>query len=72
MEEEMKFEDAIEGLERCVSELEEGELSLEETIARYEEGKGFAKKCYELLDKAELKIVELKKDGKEAELSLED
>jgi exodeoxyribonuclease VII small subunit len=63
MEKEMNFETAIDGLERCVRELEEGSLTLEETLARYEEGKRYAKTCYELLENAELKIVELKKDS---------
>ena len=61
-EEEITFEQAVEGLEKCVQELEEGSLTLEETIARYEEGKKYAKVCYTLLEAAELKIVELKKE----------
>lgn len=66
-EKEMSFETAVDGLERCVKELEEGSLTLKETIARYEEGKKYAKACYELLENAELKIVELKKESEESE-----
>ena len=35
---EMKFEDALKKLEKIVSELEGGELSLDESLKRYEEG----------------------------------
>lgn len=72
MEEKMTFEKAVEGLEKCVDELEEGSLSLEETINRYEEGKKYAKLCYDLLDKAELKIKELQKNGEVKEIETED
>ncbi len=64
-DEKMTFEKAVEGLEKCVDELEEGALTLEKTIARYEEGKKYATVCYNLLDQAELKIVELKKEDRE-------
>lgn len=66
-EKEMSFETAIDGLERCVRELEEGSLTLEETLAKYEEGKGYAKACYGLLENAELKIIELKKESEPEE-----
>lgn len=57
--EEMSFEQALTGLNKCVKDLEGGGLSLEETINSFEEGKRLAKKCYEMLENAELRINQL-------------
>ena len=54
------FEDLYGKLEQTVEELEKGGLSLEESIALYEEGMGLAKRCQTLLDDAELRITKLK------------
>jgi len=51
-----KFEDALQRLETIVHELEEGSLSLEDALAKYEEGVKTLKSCYETLRKAEKKI----------------
>ncbi len=58
-EEEMKFETALERLEKIVEELEKGELSLEETIKKFEEGITLCRICKEKLERAEAKIEEL-------------
>ena len=50
------FETAIERLETIVEELESGSLSLEESIARYEEGMGLSKQLTRTLDEAEKRI----------------
>ena len=57
-----KFEDALERLETIVRELEEGSLSLEDSLAKYEEGVKTLKNCYETLRKAEKKIEIVVKD----------
>ncbi len=51
-----KFEEAMDRLEGLVRELEDGELPLEETIARFEEGQKLLRTLTELLDRAELKV----------------
>jgi len=51
-----KFEDALERLEELVEELESGNLALEETIAKFEEGQGLLRTCTELLGQAEQKV----------------
>ena len=51
-----RFEDALERLEELVEELESGDLALEETIAKFEEGQGLLRTCTELLSQAELKV----------------
>jgi len=53
------FEDAIERLETIVDELESGSLSLEESIARYEEGMGLSQQLTRTLDEAEKRIERL-------------
>lgn len=50
------FEDSLEKLESIVRQLEDGQLGLSESLARYEEGIGHLKHCYQALTSAEQKI----------------
>jgi exodeoxyribonuclease VII small subunit len=50
------FEDALSRLESIVKDLEKGELSLESSLARYEQGIRLAKFCNEKLEEAEKRI----------------
>jgi exodeoxyribonuclease VII small subunit len=50
------FEQALEKLEAIVAEIEEGRVSLEESIDRYAEGTTLVKRCRKILDEAEKKI----------------
>ncbi len=63
---EMKFEDALKKLEEIVEELEEGGLSLDESLARYEEGIKLSNLCTKKLEVAKKKVETLVKgaDGK--------
>lgn len=54
------FEQLYARLNERVSKLEQGGLSLEESIALYEEGMLLARECQERLDAAELKITKLR------------
>lgn len=66
---EMKFEDAIARLEKIVSELEDGELSLDEALKRYEDGVKLSAFCSKKLDVAEKKVKQLvKSEGGKFEL----
>ena len=58
----IKFEDALKGLEDIIERLERGDLSLDETLAEYENGIKLYKQCIALLDGAEKKIQVLVKD----------
>ncbi len=60
------FEEALARLEDLVEELETGELPLEETIARFEEGQKLLRICNDLLSTAELRVKEILKraDGR--------
>lgn len=52
----MNYEEAITKLEETVKQLESGKLSLEESIAMFEQGTKLAKECYQTLKTAEQKI----------------
>ena len=54
------FEELYRRLEETVEKLEKGGLSLEQSIALYEEGMDLAKRCQAILDSAELRITRLR------------
>jgi exodeoxyribonuclease VII small subunit len=58
----MKFEDALQRLERIVDALEAGNLGLEESLQVFEEGVGLARRCAKYLDEAEKRIELLTRD----------
>ena len=53
------FEPFYQRLEEIVARLEEGNLTLEESLGLYEEGMKLARRCQELLQGAELRITKL-------------
>ena len=53
------FENQMENLEKIVAELEKGELSLDESVAKFEEGIKISKECNKTLETAEKKITML-------------
>jgi len=53
---EMSFENAMQELEEITGKLEKGNLSLDESVASFEEGMKLAKKCNNILEDAEKKI----------------
>lgn len=50
------FENSIDELEKIVEQLESGELTLEESIKKFEEGVKLSKFCSDKLDETEKKI----------------
>lgn len=64
------FEQAVKRLEEIVSDLENGQLGLEDSLKRYEEGIGLIRVCGQQLKDAEQKIQLLQK--KSGQLVLED
>jgi exodeoxyribonuclease VII small subunit len=58
----VRFEESMKRLEEIVRELEAEDLSLEESLARFEEGVKLGKVCRELLAKAETRIKALVED----------
>lgn len=58
------FEKNMSDLENIVTELEKGELNLDESISKFEEGIKISKECNKILEEAEKKItILLEKDG---------
>jgi len=71
MTNEIKFEDALSQLENIVEKLERGELSLDESLAAFEEGIKLSRICSKRLDEAEKKIEILIK-GDDGQLEAKD
>ncbi|NQT23204.1 MAG: exodeoxyribonuclease VII small subunit [Candidatus Omnitrophica bacterium] len=67
---EMKFEEAIKKLEGIVEKLENGDLPLEDSLAKYEEGIKLSRICQKKLVVAKKKVEILVK-GKDGKLKLE-
>ena len=58
----LSFEEALKKLEENVTNLEKGDLGLEESLKIYEEGVVYSKYCIDKLDAAEKKVEELTSD----------
>lgn len=72
MEKENNFEDSMKNLERIATELENGNLSLDESVKKFEEGMKLAKQCNDILEQAEKKItILLEKNGELEEQKFE-
>src|SRR5438132_13570492 len=54
---EIGFEDALAELEQVVHDLEDGNIGLDDSLARYERGVGLIKRCYAQLRDAEQRIL---------------
>ena len=68
-DEEISFEDALDALEKVVKELEGGELTLEATMEKFEEGMQYFDICTKMLNDVEVKISRLIKDEDEVQLT---
>ena len=56
MSNEIKFEEAMKQLEEIAGELEKGDLNLDESVTKFEEGMKLSKTCSKILEEAEKKI----------------
>ena len=59
--EEKSFEENMEQLEKIVTELEKGDLNLDESVKKFEQGMKISKKSNDILENAEKKITILLK-----------
>lgn len=57
--EDIPFEEYLKKLEKIVHQLEEGELTLDESVKIYEEGMNISQICLEKLNKTKKKIEQL-------------
>ncbi len=62
------FETQLEKLEEIVGQLESGELNLDDSLKKFEEGVKLFKSCKDKLSKAEKKIAQLNESLNEEEL----
>jgi exodeoxyribonuclease VII small subunit len=60
---ELSFEAAYAELEQIISQLDDGNLPLEESVGLFERGRKLAEHCQTLLDVAELRINQITDDG---------
>ena len=68
----MNFEESMNKLETIVTELENGNLNLDESVKKFEDGMKIAKQCNNILEEAEKKItILLEKDGELKEENFE-
>ncbi|MFA5293849.1 MAG: exodeoxyribonuclease VII small subunit [Phycisphaerae bacterium] len=58
----LSFEQAIKKLTDIVSKIEDGQISLEQSLTQYEQGMELIKHCRGILQKAEKKIEEISKE----------
>ena len=66
------FEESMKKLESIVNELENGNLNLDESVEKFEQGMKIAKQCNTILEDSEKKItILLEKDGELKEENFE-
>ena len=51
-----RFEHSLDELEQRVEKMEQGEMSLEDSLAAYERGVGLYRRCQAALEQAELRV----------------
>ena len=67
------FEKSLQNLEKIVSNMESGELGLEESLAQFEKGIKLAKNCQDTLTNAEFRVEQLiEKNGLQQTAPFED
>ena len=57
------LEDMLEELEGCVSSLETGDLTLEQSFERFKQGMELVRQCNASIDTVEKEVVKLMDDG---------
>ena len=62
-EKKIDFEDSIKKLDEIANELESDNLSLDESVKKFEEGMKISKQCKKILDETEKKITILIDDS---------
>lgn len=63
MEEKVNFEETIKQLEEIAVQLEKGDLNLDESVEKFEQGMRLSKQCSKILEEAEKRITILLKNS---------
>jgi len=67
------FEKSLQHLEKIVSQMESGELGLEESLEQFEQGIRLAKNCQDTLANAEMRVEQLiEKNGLQQTVAFEE
>jgi exodeoxyribonuclease VII small subunit len=67
------FEKSLQHLEKIVSQMESGELGLEESLEQFEQGIRLAKNCQDTLTNAEMRVEQLiEKSGLQQTVAFEE
>jgi len=64
----VNFEVSLQKLEKIIEKLEDGDISLEDSVKSFEEGIGLVKECQKQLSQAELKVKKLLENGDTVDL----
>ena len=64
----VNFEVSLQKLEKIIEKLEDGDISLEDSVKSFEEGIGLVKECQKQLSQAELKVKKLLDNGNTVDL----
>ena len=64
----VNFETSLQKLEKIISKLEDGDISLEDSVKSFEEGIGLVKECQKQLSQAEFKVKKLLDSGDTVDL----
>ena len=62
-EKEISLEEAFTRLQETIENLEKDDITLEQSFQEYQKGMLLVKKCNEIIDKVEKKVLVLNKDG---------
>tara|TARA_B100000989_G_scaffold46_1_gene24 strand:+ start:239 stop:457 length:219 start_codon:yes stop_codon:yes gene_type:complete len=64
----VNFEVSLQKLKKIIEKLEDGDISLEDSVKSFEEGIGLVKECQKQLSQAELKVKKLLDNGNTVDL----
>ena len=67
-EDTVNFEVSLQKLVKIIEKLEDGDISLEESVKSFEEGIGLVKECQKQLSQAELKVKKILYNGDTVDL----
>ena len=60
---ELSFEESLQRLDAIVKQMEQGNVPLADSLTLFAEGTNLIKSCAEMLDKAEMQVVQLMKSA---------
>ncbi|MCI7062086.1 MAG: exodeoxyribonuclease VII small subunit [Lachnospiraceae bacterium] len=65
MAKKISLEESFQKLETIITEMEDGDMTLEDSFKKYEEGMKLIKNCSDSIDRVEKKLIVLENGGEE-------